>query len=59
MRLIPNVNTENCSKCDVCVKAKFANKPFKSITTRKTELLELVYLDLVDFKNTMSNGGKK
>ena len=38
MRLIPNVNTENCSKCPVCVEAKFVKKPFKSITTRKIEL---------------------
>ena len=27
MRLISNINTENCSKCDVCVEAKFAKKP--------------------------------
>ena len=59
MRLIPNVNTNNCSKCDVCVEAKFAKKPFKSVTARKTELLELVHLDLADFKNTISKGGKK
>ena len=59
MRLIPNVNTENCSKCPVCVEAKFAKKPFKNVTTRKTELLELVHSDLADFKNTMSKGGKK
>ena len=59
MRLIPNVNTENCSKCPVCVEAKFAKEPFKNVTTRKTELLELVHSDLTDFKNTMSKGGKK
>jgi len=59
MRLIPNTNTQNCSKCDICVEAKFAKKPFKSITTRKTELLELVHSDLADFKNTVSKGGKK
>ena len=59
MRLISNINTENCSKCDVCVEAKFAKKPFKHITTRETELLELVHSDLADFKNTMSKGGKK
>jgi len=29
------------------------------MTTRKTELLELMYLDLTHFKNTMSKGGKK
>ena len=54
MRLIPNIITEKCLKCDVCVEAKFAKKPFKSITTRKIELLELVYSDLADFKNTVS-----
>ena len=26
MGLIPNVNTENCSKCPICVEAKFAKK---------------------------------
>jgi len=59
MQLVSNINTGNCSKCDVCVEAKFAKKPFKSITTRKTKLLELVHSDLADFKNTMSKGGKK
>ena len=59
MSLIPNVNTENCSKCPVCVEEKFAKKPFKNVTTRKIELLELVHSDLTDFKNTMSKGGKK
>jgi len=59
MRLISNINTGNYSKCNVCVEAKFAKKPFKSITTRKTKLLELVHSDLPDFKNTMSKGGKK
>jgi len=59
VRLIPNINTGNCSNGDVCVEAKFAKKPFKSITTRKTELLELVHLDLAEFKNAMSKGGRK
>jgi len=59
MYLIPNMNTENCSKCPVCVEAKFAKQPFKNETTRKIELLELVHSDLVDFKNTIRKGGKK
>jgi len=59
MGLIPNTNTGNCSKCVVCVEAKFATKTFKYITSRMSELLELVHLDLIDFKNTMSKGGKK
>ena len=59
MQLIPNVNTENCSNCPICVEEKFTKKPFKSITTRKTDLLELVHSDLADVKNTMGKGGKK
>ena len=59
MRLIPHGNIENCFKCPVCVEANFAKKPFKLIATMKTELLELVQLDLINFNNTMSNGGKK
>jgi len=59
MHLISNVNTENCSKCSVSIEPKFTKKPFKTVTTRKTELLELVHSDLADFKNTISKGGKK
>jgi len=59
MRLVPNNITEKCLECDICVEAKFAKKPFKSITTRKTQLLELVHSNLADFKNTVSKGGKK
>jgi len=59
MRLVPNMNIENCSKCPICVEAKFVKKSFKSLTTRKTDLLELVHSDLEDFKNTMSRGEKK
>ena len=59
MCLIPNMNTKNCSKCPVCVEEKFTKKPFKSTTTRKTDLLELVHSDLADVKNTMGKGGKK
>jgi len=59
MRLIPIIITENCSKCNVSVEAKFAKKPFNSITTKRTKLLEFVHSDLADFKNTMSKVGKK
>ncbi|KAL0404059.1 UNVERIFIED_CONTAM: Retrovirus-related Pol polyprotein from transposon TNT 1-94 [Sesamum radiatum] len=40
-------------------KAKYAKKPFKSVTSRSTELLELIHSDLADFKNSLSKGGKK
>ena len=59
MSLIPNVITENYFKCSACGEAKLAKKPFKNVTTRKTELVELAHSDIADFKKTISNGGKK
>ena len=50
MRLIPNVNTENYSKCPICVEEKFAKKLFESVTIRKIDLLELVHSDLADLR---------
>ncbi|XP_070007571.1 uncharacterized protein LOC142165387 [Nicotiana tabacum] len=41
------------------MESKHTKKPFKNVTSRKTELLELVHSDLTDFKNTVSKGGKK
>ena len=43
----------------LCVEAKHAKKPFKSIISRKTELLELIHSNLAYFKNTVRSGGKK
>ena len=37
----------------------FTSEESLSITTRKTQLLELVHSDLADFKNTISKGEKK
>lgn len=37
----------------MCVDAKHAKKSFKYIISRKAELLELIYSDLADFKNTV------
>ena len=34
-------------------------KPFRLVKTRSIELLELIHSYLVDFKNTISKGGKK
>ncbi|KAL2237783.1 UNVERIFIED_CONTAM: Retrovirus-related Pol polyprotein from transposon TNT 1-94 [Sesamum indicum] len=59
MNLINISDTNGCSKCGVCVEAKCIKKPFNSITSRSTELLELIYSDLADFRNTLSKGGKK
>ena len=39
MRLIPIANIDNFSKCPVFVEAKYAQKPLKSVTSRKIQLL--------------------
>ena len=39
--------------------AKYAKKPFKNVTYKSTQLLELIHSNLADFKNIMSKGGKK
>ncbi|KAL0336726.1 UNVERIFIED_CONTAM: Retrovirus-related Pol polyprotein from transposon TNT 1-94 [Sesamum radiatum] len=59
MNLIKTCDAKECSKCEICVEAKYAKKPFKSVTFRSTEVLELIHSDLADFKNTLSKGGKK
>jgi len=48
------ISTVNVIRCFVCIQAKYAKKPFKSITSRQTTLLDVVLLDLADFKNTAS-----
>ncbi|KAL0286293.1 UNVERIFIED_CONTAM: Retrovirus-related Pol polyprotein from transposon TNT 1-94 [Sesamum radiatum] len=56
MNLIDISEADKCSKCSVCVESKFVRKPFKPVTQRCTELLELIHSDLADFKNTLSKG---
>jgi len=56
MKLISAVNVENFIKCSMYVEAKYAKKPFKSVTGRQIILLELVHSDLADFINTASEG---
>ena len=52
-------NVDNFTKCSMCVEGKYAKKPFKSITSRQTTLLELVHSEIVDFKNIASKRRKK
>ncbi|CAN1139245.1 Retrovirus-related Pol polyprotein from transposon TNT 1-94 [Linum perenne] len=60
LNLLPALtDLDSFSKCEICVEAKFARKPFKSVIERKTELLELIHTDLADFRNHVSRGGKK
>jgi len=59
MKLISTVSADNFIKCSVCIEATYAKKPFQSITSRQTTLLELVHSDLADLKNTASKGAKR
>ncbi|KAL0312905.1 UNVERIFIED_CONTAM: Retrovirus-related Pol polyprotein from transposon TNT 1-94 [Sesamum radiatum] len=59
MNLINTFEASKCTKCSICVESKFVKKPLKPVTQRCTELLELIYSDLADLKNTLSKGGKK
>ena len=43
MHLINVSDKNNCSKCSICVEAKYTKKPFKSIMNRTTELLEMIF----------------
>ena len=51
MNMINIENENESSECPLCVDVKYARKPFKSVTNRSTELLELIHSDLADFKN--------
>ncbi|KAK4404477.1 Retrovirus-related Pol polyprotein from transposon TNT 1-94 [Sesamum angolense] len=55
-----NKNSSNSAylieSIDVWHEAKYAKKPFKSVTSRSIEVLELIHSDLADFKNTLNKG---
>jgi len=52
------MNADDFSKCVVCVEPKYAKNPFRVVTSRQIELLELIHSDLVD-QNTASKGGQR
>ncbi|KAL4319632.1 hypothetical protein GQ457_18G010610 [Hibiscus cannabinus] len=58
MNILPKLDITNFNKCEICVEAKHAKPHLKTVSNRKTELLELVHTDLADFRNTESKGGK-
>lgn len=43
----------------MCVEAKYVKRHFKPITTRATELLGLIDIDLAGFRNMVRRGGKR
>ncbi|KAL0560737.1 hypothetical protein IC582_001150 [Cucumis melo] len=57
LRLIDTSKSHESGKCLVCVESKFTKKPFKLVKSKTTDLLELIYSVLADFKNTTSRGG--
>ncbi|KAL0546602.1 hypothetical protein IC582_016514 [Cucumis melo] len=58
LRLINTSESHGTGKCTICVESKFHKKPFKPVEYRTTDLLELIYSDLADFRTTTSRGGK-
>lgn len=54
MNLLHDVVNDELNKCEVCAKAKFIRKSFKTVTNRVFELLELIHTDLADYKNLKS-----
>ncbi|KAL4325414.1 hypothetical protein GQ457_11G025020 [Hibiscus cannabinus] len=58
MNILPKLDITNFNKCEICVEAKHDKPHFKTVSNRKTELLELGHTDLADFRNTESKGGK-
>jgi transposase InsO family protein len=52
------VNEFDKSKCEICVEAKMAKLPFKSVE-RSTTPLELIHTDVCDLKFVQTRGGKK
>ena len=52
-----NMHDKQNSKCDECVESKITKKTCHFVE-RQTEILGLIYTDLVDLKQTMSRGGK-
>lgn len=56
--LIPKFEVNQNHKCETCVEAKMAKKPFHTVN-RSTEPLGLIHTDLCDFKSYPTRNGKK
>ncbi|KAL4279844.1 hypothetical protein GQ457_03G013810 [Hibiscus cannabinus] len=58
MNILPKLDITNFNKCEIFVEANHAKPHFKTVSNRKTELLELINTYLADFRNTEIKGGK-
>ena len=56
--LIPKLDFDVKSKCEVCVESKFARHTYKTVQGRTSELLDLIHIDICDFKSLSTRGGK-
>ncbi|PHU30764.1 Shaggy-related protein kinase NtK-1 [Capsicum chinense] len=57
LEVLPNFDC-NKSKCQTCVKSKYAKHPYKSVG-RNLNPSDLIHTDICDMKSTPSRGGKK
>ena len=54
-----NLSTSKWDRCQAFLEAKHPKMTFNKLLEWEINLLELIYNDLVDFKNTISRGSKK
>jgi len=57
LEILPKFESDNM-KCQICVEAKYAKHPYKSIE-RNSNPLDLIHTDICDMKSTPSHGGKR
>ena len=58
LNLLPKLNIDIYSKCEICTESKLARQSFKPVQERSNELLNLIHSDLCDFKSIPTHGGK-
>lgn len=56
LNLIPKIQINFDSKCEICAQTKQPRKQFKSIEFRNSQILELIHSDVCDSNRGLSRG---
>lgn len=59
LNILLNKNLQRIINCEVCVKGKYARKPFNELGKRATQILQIVHSDVCGPLNIRSIGGAK
>ena len=59
LMLIPKLDINHNSKCEVCVQSKQPRKPFKLVNFRDSQILELIHSDVCDSNRISTRGGSR